>query len=76
MAGGLAQKAQIESLDVSGLCQPLWGGPSVDKRLCLPKSWTSGRKHHFAAGVPEERCRYHSKGETPAGTSQKGHQPR
>ena len=40
-----------------------WAGALVDKRLYLPKSWTSDQDRCAAAGVPEDRRNYRSKTE-------------
>ena len=49
------QGGQLPGWDVPGLRQSAWGRALVDKRLYLPKSWTSDPERCAAAGVPEER---------------------
>ena len=53
------QGGQLPGWDVPGLRQPA----GLDKRLYLPKSWTSDQDRCAAAGVPEDRRNYRSKTE-------------
>ena len=58
--GRLGKVANCQGWDVPGL-QP--ARALVDKRLYLPKSWTSDQDRCAAAGVPEDRRNYRSKTE-------------
>ena len=56
------QGGQLPGWDVLAYVSPL-GRALVDKRLYLPKSWTSDQDRCAAAGVPEDRRNYRSKTE-------------
>ena len=57
------QGGQLPGWDVPGLRQPAGLGVGGQKRLYLPKSWTSDQDRCAAAGVPEDRRNYRSKTE-------------